>query len=146
MSEMLETATQVEDYINRTVGFTMESAHLYAVNADLFAEGGLVTTLAEKADDVYELLASDYSRAVARVSDFIALVTTGWAAPLNEDGEPEGMPSEHHARRRVRLTVLANRESVASVLRFEDDPDNIVTDEGQATGALADAVQDLLHD
>jgi hypothetical protein len=33
---------------------------------------------------------------------------------------------------------------VASVLRFKDKNDEIVTDEGQARGSLADAVMELM--
>jgi hypothetical protein len=43
----------------------------------------------------------------------------------------------------VRLFIVASRKGVASVLRFRDDPENPITDDGQARGSLADAVQQL---
>jgi hypothetical protein len=72
--------------------------------------------------------------------DAAAIVTTGWAAPLGPDGTVDGAPSEHALRRRVRLVVVVADHGVASVLRFADDPDEVVTDPGSATGSLADAI------
>ncbi|MFN5601298.1 MAG: hypothetical protein ACK48T_04130, partial [Acidimicrobiaceae bacterium] len=86
-----------------------------------------------------ELLDSP-SSALARMFDAAAIVTTGWAAPLGPDGTVDGAPSEHALRRRVRLVVVVADHGVASVLRFADDPDDVVTDPGSATGSLADAI------
>jgi len=142
MATFTESASQAEELINREVGYEMRSAHLYSVNISL--DGEVSLTLATTEPDVYDLLDSDTAVKVAQVSDYIALVTTGWAAPLNSNGEAEGAPSEHPEKRRVRLSVFASRESVVSVLRFQDEPTEPVVDEGQATGSLADAVQSLL--
>jgi hypothetical protein len=89
---------------------------------------------------VYELLEQPKEEAF----DYFGVVTTGWAAPLNEDGGIDSAPSEHAERRRVRLMVVASREDVVSVLRFKDEPDAIITDEGKATGSLADAIQQFV--
>jgi hypothetical protein len=142
MATFTESASRAEEIIDAEVGYEMGSAHLYSVNIDLNGEVSLTLATAER--DVYDLLDSDTAVKVAQVSDYIALVTTGWAAPLNSEGEAEGAPSEHPAKRRVRLSVFASRESVVSVLRFQDEPTEPVVDEGQATGSLADAVQNLL--
>jgi hypothetical protein len=73
-----------------------------------------------------------------------ALETTGWAAPLNKDGEVEGAPSQHPERRRVRLTAIGLAAlGAASVLEFADEPGELITDEGQATGMLAEALARL---
>lgn len=142
MTTFTESASKAEEIIDAEVGYEMGSAHLYSVNIDLNGEVSLTLATAER--DVYDLLDSDTAVKVAQVSDYIALVTTGWAAPLNSEGEVEGAPSQHPAKRRVRLSVFASRESVVSVLRFQDEPNEPVVDEGQATGSLADAVQSLL--
>jgi hypothetical protein len=142
MTTFTESASKAEEIIDAEVGYEMGSAHLYSVNIDLNGEVSLTLATAER--DVYELLDSDTAVKVAQVSDYIALVTTGWAAPLNSEGEAEGAPSQHPAKRRVRLSVFASRQSVVSVLRFQDEPNEPVVDEGQATGSLADAVQNLL--
>ena len=55
-------------------------------------------------------------------------------------------PSQHKKRRRIRLAVGASVTGVASVLRFQDNPNEIVTDENKAKGSLADAVWDLLKE
>ncbi|CAB4541186.1 unannotated protein [freshwater metagenome] len=89
--------------------------------------------------------------------DVAIVLTCGWAAPLNreeQDGETrsddetadEVPPSQHPLRRRVRLVVAVCDKGVASVLRFADTPNDIVTDAGAARGSLADAVKDLWND
>jgi hypothetical protein len=84
---------------------------------------------------------SNHSKPVA--PDALAIVCTGWAAPINpETGEMDGAdaPSKHPERRRVTLfTVVTPRADVASRLVMGDDEP---TDdpEGGGTGALADAL------
>jgi hypothetical protein len=46
----------------------------------------------------------------------------------------------------VRLVVVVGDAGVGSVLRFADNPDEIVTDPGNAKGSLADAVEHLWRD
>jgi len=91
--------------------------------------------------DVYTALAMVKALGSAMDKDGLAVVTTGWAAPLNNDGEVEGAPSHHPARRRVRLVAYINNEGTASALSFQDD-DEMIVDEGSATGSLADALAD----
>jgi hypothetical protein len=78
--------------------------------------------------------------------DAAAVVTTGWAAPLAADGTIEGAPSEHAERRRVRLIVVVADNGVASALRFADEPDDVITDPGSATGSLAEAINRFWFD
>ena len=86
--------------------------------------------------DVYDLLESDFD-----LSDYNAVIihTTGWAAPLSQDGSVEAPPSQHSQRRRVALAACVSDASVGSALSFADDPE-IVLDPGSATGSLADAL------
>jgi hypothetical protein len=68
-----------------------------------------------------------------------ALITTGWAAPLDENGEPSGAPSEHPKRRHLALGAFLSRDgSTASLLRFDDDGEEVESDD--ATGNLAGAL------
>jgi hypothetical protein len=46
----------------------------------------------------------------------------------------------------VRLTVLVANSGVASVLRFADEPEEVVTDPGSATGSLAEAINRFWFD
>jgi hypothetical protein len=136
-NEIVEKAKVVEKMINERLGYEMPKSILFSITEH---EEGISVTEASAEGDVYDLLGSDDSKVIARISDYVAVVTTGWAAPITDD---MGAPSQHPERRRVRLMVFASREGVASVLRFRDEPDETVVDEGQATGSLADAVNSL---
>ena len=91
--------------------------------------------------DVYDLI-NDSPEVFAAVNeyDLITIATCGWAAPITKNKEPKKAPSKHPDRRRVRLMLVANKSEVFSVLRFEDNPDEVITDDGKATGSLADAL------
>lgn len=140
----MSTALEIAEYINDMDMFGINT--LESKTAGLYSVRGEVTELVAEHGDVYELLDSPLSQAVAQMSDAVAVLTCGWAAPLpTSDSDPEAgvAPSQHSQRRRVRLLVVAKRGDTASALRFADDWANPIFDEGQATGSLADAVQSL---
>jgi hypothetical protein len=124
-----------------------KEAHLLAVYGDDPAEINDATVVkALSHGDVYELLESPFATVTASMADLVAIVTCGWAAPITSDEDTSELaPSQHPERRRVRLVVCATREHTASVLRFSDDWDNPITDEGHARGSLADAVRSLFE-
>jgi hypothetical protein len=125
--------------------FELPGARLYGINTGDAVESAPAPCLLAQHPDVYALLESPTS-GLARMFDAAAIVTTGWAAPLDENGEVRGAPSEHAQRRRVRLVVLVANCGVASVLRFADEPDDVVTDPGSATGSLAEAIERFWYD
>lgn len=88
--------------------------------------------------DVYELLSqgTEYN-----LSSYIGVLihTTGWAAPLNEDGDVDTAPSKHELRRRIALASCVTNTSAGSALSFADEKE-IVLDPGTATGSLAEAL------
>lgn len=96
--------------------------------------------------DVYELL-DNVSNSLELIQGYnsFSILTGGWASPIDKDEDAKNMlaPSKHPMRRRVRLVVTADDDGVASVLRFSDDPTEIVVDGGKARGSLADAVDNL---
>jgi hypothetical protein len=96
--------------------------------------------------DVYELIDETIAETPfsVRSSDILAVVTSGWAAPLNDDGSVDGAPSQHAQRRRVRLCAFVRRSdlTMASIIRF-GDTDEVNIDEGSATGSLAEAMLSL---
>ena len=142
----VEIESQVHSLLSRgdePTPFVMEGAHLYGV--DYTAEGAPKLMFIESHADVYDLLDNDYNALVASNYAWTLIVTTGWAAPLNDDGNIDKAPSQHAQRRRVRLSCIANRQSVASVLRFADEPDDVITDEGNASGSLANAIQQFVQ-
>lgn len=114
-------------------------AMLVSVNVN--DEGTYVVTPVTESQDVYEMLEDDLAATVSKVSDYTAIVTCGWAAPVDSDLPP----SQHSKRRRVRLVLFADHSSIASVVRFEDDPDKaVVADESASYGALANAMFTML--
>jgi hypothetical protein len=140
--KQMSTALQIAEYLDDMDMFGIESTEIKT--AGLYSVRGENTTLVAEHGDVYEMLDSVEAQAVAMLSDAVVVRTCGWASPLSNGDEYEGVaPSQHPQRRRVRLLVVAKAGETASVLRFTDDWANPVFDEGQATGSLADAVQSL---
>jgi len=142
MNTILETAKTTEQKIHDLLGgeFNLPKASIYSVKR---ASDELKVVKRNDNGDVYDLLSDEYSLDVAKNSEYIAVLTCGWAAPVTADDDDEIAPSQHPQRRRVRLVIVANPKGVASVLRFSDNPNETVIDEGQAKGSLADAVQEL---
>jgi len=139
----MNTALELVKYLDELDMFGIDTAD--SKKAGLYSVRGEVTQLVGEHGDVYEMLDSVEAQAVALMSDAIIVRTCGWAAPITDGDDPEAgvAPSQHSQRRRVRLLVCANGTDTASVIRFTDDWDNPVFDEGQATGSLADAVNSL---
>jgi hypothetical protein len=160
---LIAIATCVEASLHSSLdGFDLPRARLYGVSIvdasgiTSHQDGALRISFLAEHGDVYELLDAP-SSAIARMFDVAVVLTCGWAAPLNRDGQDdearsddeiadEVPPSQHPLRRRVRLVVAVCDKGVASVLRFADTPNDIVTDAGAARGSLADAVKDLWND
>lgn len=97
--------------------------------------------------DVYELIESLSEDKTYLYNNFIAIRTVGWAAPLNDNGEVDGFPSQHPKRRRVTLlsTIdVINKKVVGSTVSFEDDGE-LIHDYDTATGSLADAILSLVE-
>jgi len=159
----IDLATCVEASLHTSLdGFDLPRARLYGVsivNANGVAsheDGALRISFLAEHGDVYELLDAP-SSAIARMFDAAVVLTCGWAAPiarqdhgdhdvLDDASDDTVPPSQHPQRRRVRLVVVVCDDGVASVLRFADTPDDIVTDAGSARGSLADAVNNLWRD
>lgn len=100
------------------------------------ASNGRITAIGAH-EDVYDLL---QSLVIPKDSVGLSLVTTGWAAPLNEEGEVDGQPSKHPQKRRVRLIASITREDRGSIIEFADTLEKLA-DPGDASGSLADALE-----
>lgn len=95
-----------------------------------------VLDMEQRSKDIYQLL--DSVVADPKV-DYYALVTAGWAAPTDGNG---AAPSAHPLRRRVELLCLVCRSGErASALAIGDE--DLLIDNGQASGALADAMDQI---
>jgi len=101
-----------------------------------------------KARDIYKLLEDRKTLMAIGDAKSFTVVTCGWAAPLeNENADDDGLaPSQHPQRRRIRLIISADESGVASVLRFQDKPNETTIDEGQARGSLADAIMTMMEE
>ena len=144
--------TCVEHSLNLSLsGFDLKRARLYGINivdplgVEKQADGALRISFLAEHGDVYELLEARGS-AIARMFDAAAVLTCGWAAPVDDGNDDDVPPSVHPRRRRVRLLVVVGDAGVGSVLRFADKPEEVVTDPGNAKGSLADAVEQLWRD
>jgi len=141
--KLLEQAEQQEAKLHHETKnrWKQSQAAIYTAN-----ENGL--TLIDTGADVYDLIESETVQTEAKINELtntpLALTTTGWAAPIDEN--PENLaPSAHPKRRRVCLFIMVNRSGeMASVLRFEDTPEQTTTDNGEARGSLAEALLELI--
>jgi len=83
--------------------------------------------------DPYDLLANT-PRPVGLTA--VALVATGWASPISD----EGRPSEHPERIRVRIVACKGMDSFTTLMAREDTPE--ATDMGdEGEGGLRDALE-----
>ena len=152
LSKEVEEMLYGEIY-GQTVGrtaFNLGQAQLHIVHM-LEADNAVLfdCTLADTDGDIYDLVSSSTATKLAKNTAYLALVTCGWAAPLEAPSADKPTtdipPSQHAERKRVRLTMLidtANGEQT-TVIRFEGN-DEVTVEPGNATGSLADAVTKMV--
>ncbi len=141
----LNIALWLDRRLDLSLGFHFPSARLYGivVNDPL----GLIddvgqparTSFIDESGDVYELIAGT-AGVVARSFDAAAVVTAGWAAPLAADGSLAYRASRHPLRRRVRAVAVVSDEGIASLIRFEDDPEHVIGQTASGSGDIIDAM------
>lgn len=132
--------------------FNVSSIHPEITDAKAYgistnANGELKSTLIDFGPDVYELIETVSDQDKHMLFEYVSVVTGGWAAPLNSNGEIDGAPSQHPNRRRVALAIavsIANKNIIGSVLKFDDSEDRVY-DYNQATGSLAEAMSMLFE-
>jgi hypothetical protein len=113
--------------------FQMEEAVTFA-----FTNDGI--RILTRDADAYEALEMVTDSHLKEYELGIGIITTGWASPLGADGNPDGLPSQHPLRRRVRLVTCVDKaKHMGSSLRFADEPDDLITDES-GQGSLANAL------
>jgi hypothetical protein len=151
MTTLTDIATEAELFVHDFLGaFTNEQDNLNMSEAHLLVvrneNGGVTVEPVSSNPDVYDLIEETIAETPfsVRSSDILAIVTSGWAAPLGANGEVEGAPSQHSQRRRVRLCAFVRRSdlTMTSIIRF-GDTDEVSIDEGTATGSLAEAMLSL---
>lgn len=101
----------------------------------------------EQGGDVYDLISDSVSvYEAAKKYDLITVGSCGWAAPNDDTSNKDVPPSQHPDRRRVKLLIsVSAKNNFGSSVSFEDDIDNPVFDYGDAIGALAEAINELMN-
>jgi len=142
----LNIAVWVERRLEVSLGFHLPAARLYGIVVNDAARllddtgGAARFSFIEESGDTYALLRGSPG-VLARSFDAAAIVTTGWAAPLGEDGKLTQRASRHPLRRRVRAVAVVDDNGVASVIRFEDDPTHMILQSERGTGDIVDALE-----
>ena len=131
----LTMVTQSGNYAAKAIGIKGNSVENYTAK-----------TISE-CKDIYEMIDNIDQDKLQTNYDIVSFLTTGWAAPLSSNGEIEGKPSEHKDRRRVTLITAIDvnaKDIIGSIIDFEDS-DELVFDNGNATGSLAEAMLGLVQ-
>ena len=143
-----QTLKEIDQAVAEKVGNTFElpTARLFAVDY-VRGEVPAVRQVAEDSD-IYGMLEDVFNAVLLFDSGYngFAVVTTGWASPIDKDNDAnnEIAPSQHPERKRVRLMTMMHNGKMGSSIRFTGDK-TVTYDEGNAMGSLASAMQDL-HD
>lgn len=124
--------------------FNLGKAVLFAVDY-VRGEVPAIKNIDEQGD-IYEMLDDTFN--AVRLFDTgyngFAVVTTGWASPIDKDNDADSQvaPSQHPERKRVRLMTMMHNGKMGSSIRFTDS-ETVTYDEGNAMGSLASAMQDM---
>jgi hypothetical protein len=139
-----QTLREIDQAVAEKIGDTLESttSKLFAVDY-VRGEVPAIRQIAEDGD-IYGMLDDTLNAVMLFDSGYngFAVVTTGWAAPINKDDDDEIAPSHHPERKRVRLMTMMHNGKMGSSIRFTGD-ETVTYDEGNAMGSLASAMQDM---
>jgi hypothetical protein len=144
----INIALWLERRLDKSLGFHLPAARLYGIvvnDADALLDGDEQAARCSFIDErrnPYELIGGS-AGVLARSFDAVALVTGGWAAPLDDDGHLRQRASRHPDRRRVRAVAVVSEAGVSSVLRFEDDPDHPIAQPDRGFGEMVDALESM---
>lgn len=90
--------------------------------------------------DVYEMLWSTKLEPDNKFVGF-SIETTGWAAPLNKNGEPEGAPSLHPEKVRCAVVVTKTLDGFCSAVKMKNKIEYEDGSDGELpTGQLMEAI------
>jgi hypothetical protein len=139
-----QTLREIDQAVAEKIGDTFElpTSKLFAVDY-VRGEVPAIRQIAEDGD-IYGMLDDTLNAVMLFDSGYngFAVVTTGWAAPINKEDDDEIAPSKHPERKRVRLMTMMHNGKMGSSIRFTGD-ETVTYDEGNAMGSLASAMQDM---
>jgi len=139
-----KTFRKVDKIVNESIPksdtlFTYGKAHLYGINLIPNID---VVKLQENGD-IYEMLQEPSADMLVSAYDGFGVLTSGWAAPIENGDDNSIAPSKHPERVRVRLFSYCDSEgAVHSSVRFGDGRETVY-DENQAKGSMRQAMADL---
>jgi hypothetical protein len=119
------------------------------IGVRILEDGNRQMEIISSHNDIYQLLDDSlYSTRKNRKKfdsyQLIALLTAGWAAPVNNNSQDQIAPSEHPERIRVKMTLLGNTaQQYSSTLTFSGK-DEVMYDYMKAGGSLADEFESFL--
>jgi hypothetical protein len=113
--------------------------------------GEIVCDIIKEHGDIYDLIdnvqASEKLMSKLGQYDLVSILTGGWAAPLNNDGNDDLPPSQHPERKRVLISIMGySVKQVSSVMAFEGEDEEQHYDYNKGQGALRDAFDELLSE
>lgn len=144
MNNKQETLEKIHNLLHNKDNTTAAVAYGITKGSDNM---NLESNIIAENHDIYDMIDDLIENKNYFNNDYVTVKTTGWAAPLGDNGEVEGKPSEHPKRRRVCLFVsvdITNKEVLGSSLKFDDD-EEVIYDFNTATGSLADALSSLVE-
>lgn len=134
--ELTEAATEIFHDLANWPGLTKSTCHIFK------SRDGQLVTLGVYGD-IYvglENIANETDEETLHDFEFLGVETSGWAAPIREEGDDEIAPSKHPERRRVRMLSVIDRTCrIASVMSLDDDGEILTDLSGR--GSLADAIR-----
>jgi len=142
----LDLARKASDHFGQAgqdPAFEMPEAIIFGVDGEEI----FVLTCGKDIYQAIELAHRSPAVAVDYKSDYLAVgaFTSGWAAPIPKDGsELTVPPKEHPDARRVTLLTVFTKTEAASIVQFADG-EQFTDEDGEAHGALADAMFNLAH-
>lgn len=134
--------------IHKNIDELREEKNATIIGISISEDDELTFNVIKSNKDVYTLLESNkVAEAIKKENyDLIALLTAGWAAPVNSDNDEyvDVPPSEHPDRRRVKMTIVGNTSTqYASILSMAGEDEDMFDYMG-ATGTLASAFADFM--
>lgn len=114
-----------------------EEAFAYGLELDEIENNIINSFLLASEQDVYDLIKTISKNKSALLWNSIAIITQGWAAPLDESDQ-DVPPSLSENRKRVLIVCIVNSDcEIASVLQLENEtPIFDTTGSGQLSHAL----------
>ncbi len=129
----------------------LTDTYAYALGADLNKLEDQIQSVElyeiGKSGDVYGLLDSAKIKMSTELYDVIIVVTSGWAAPIEDDSltEDNVPPSKHPMKKRIELHIALDKNSfmACSILFIEDGKVVNAEYDTTGTGPLADAIRSI---